>query len=39
MSKFTTIFIWGTIWPYELLTLKGDIKDKVKFIFKNIATV
>ena len=39
MTKFTTIFIWGIIWPYELLTMKGSLIDRIKFIIKNIITV
>ena len=37
--RSTCIMFWAVIWPYELFTMKGTLKDRALFILKNIITV
>ena len=35
----TSVMFWAVVWPYELLTMKGTLWDRTKFILKNLLTM
>jgi hypothetical protein len=39
VMRGTSIMFWAIVWPYELFTMRGDLLDRAKFIFKNILTL
>lgn len=37
--RSTVVLFWAVVWPYELITMKGGLLDRVAFIAKNVLTV
>lgn len=35
----TSVMVWMVIWPYELLTMKGGLKQRAVFVGKSLLTV
>jgi hypothetical protein len=35
----TSVLFWAVVWPYELLSMKGSLFDRFKFLVKNGFTV